>query len=100
MVLFTELLESVDFGKAVGNLAREFREKQGLPDVHQLGLVVSDVEAAASELESRGIGPPHPLPGTDPEMNGQEEHLGIGYFPVPISGCTLRERSAKRSLLL
>ncbi len=27
MVLFAELLESVDFREAVGNLAREFREK-------------------------------------------------------------------------
>ena len=27
MVLFVELLESVDFREAVGNLAREFREK-------------------------------------------------------------------------
>lgn len=52
-----ELLCSPDFGAAVGNLARPFRERWGLPEVHQLGLVVPDVENAADELTRRDIGP-------------------------------------------
>ncbi len=56
MVLLRDLLESADFGKAGGDLAREFRERHGLPDIHQLGLVVADAEAAASKLEGLGIG--------------------------------------------
>ncbi len=52
-----EMLRAPDFGTAVGNLARPFRERWGLPEVHQLGLVVPDVENAADALTRRGIGP-------------------------------------------
>ncbi len=52
-----ELLRSPDFGAAIGNLARPFRGRWGLPEVHQLGLVVPDVENAADALTGRGIGP-------------------------------------------
>lgn len=52
-----ELFSSPDFGAAVGNLARPFRERWGLPEIHQLGLVVSDVENAADALIKRNIGP-------------------------------------------
>ena len=52
-----ELLQSPDFGSAVGNLARPFRERWGLPEVRQLGLVVPDVENAADALAKRNIGP-------------------------------------------
>lgn len=52
-----EFLRSPDFGAAVGNLARPFRERWGLPEVHQLGLVVPDVENAADGLTKRNIGP-------------------------------------------
>jgi methylmalonyl-CoA/ethylmalonyl-CoA epimerase len=52
-----ELLRAPDFGSAVGNLARPFRERWGLPEVHQLGLVVPDVENAADALAQRNIGP-------------------------------------------
>lgn len=52
-----ELLRSPNFGDAVENLARSFRERWGLPEVHQLGLVVPDVENAADALAKRNIGP-------------------------------------------
>ncbi|MCX7854758.1 MAG: VOC family protein [Anaerolineae bacterium] len=52
-----ELLQSPDFGAAIGNLARPFRERWGLPEVHQLGLVVPDVENAADALKKQNIGP-------------------------------------------
>lgn len=55
---FIELLEAPDFGSAVEELGRGFRERHGLPArPHQLGLVVPEVETAAFDLEKRGIGP-------------------------------------------
>lgn len=57
MVVFDDLLEADDFHTAVDGLARNFRQAHGLPEVHQLGLVVPDVEAAAHSLEERGMGP-------------------------------------------
>lgn len=56
-MLLDDLLKSTDFRAAVNDLARAFRDKHSLPPVHQLGLVASDVERAASALEKRGIGP-------------------------------------------
>lgn len=38
-------------------LPREFREKYGLGKIHQLGLAVPDVSAAAKRLEEKGLGP-------------------------------------------
>jgi len=57
MVLLDDLLNAVDFGQAVDALARDFRAEHRLPDIHQLGLVVPDVEAAVAGLEARGVGP-------------------------------------------
>ena len=57
MALLLDLLENADFSAAAAGLAREFRDRHALPALHQLGLVVPDVEAAAEELEKRGIGP-------------------------------------------
>lgn len=57
MVFLEDLLSAEDFGAAVDGLAREFRSKHELPAIHQLGLVVSDVEEAARTLQDRGIGP-------------------------------------------
>ena len=57
MVFFESLLNAGDFGQAVHSLAREFRDKHGLPAIHQLGLVVLDVADAARSLEAHGIGP-------------------------------------------
>ena len=57
MIYFKDLLRAQDFRQAVKNLAAEFRSEHGLPKVHQLGLVVEDVEEAAQKLEAKGIGP-------------------------------------------
>jgi len=57
MVLFEDLLSVKDFMGAVDDLAGDFRKTYGLPAVHQVGLVVRDVEAAAEELEAKGFGP-------------------------------------------
>lgn len=57
MVLFDELMKAHDFAGVVGELAGDFRKRFALPHVHQLGVVVPDVEEAAKELEDKGIGP-------------------------------------------
>ncbi len=57
MVFLEDLLQSDDFVTAVNNLALPFRSRNGLGEIHQLGLVVADVEQAAAELETKGIGP-------------------------------------------
>jgi len=57
MVLFEDLLAAENFKGAVDALAVDFRKAYDLPEVHQLGLVVEDVEAAAEKLESQGFGP-------------------------------------------
>lgn len=57
MILFEDLLKEEDFAGAVGEIAADFRKRFALPAVHQLGIVVPDVEEAAGELEDRGIGP-------------------------------------------
>jgi hypothetical protein len=56
-LLLKDVLDSGDTRRAVEGMALDFRQKHRLPEVHQLGLVVPDVEAAAGELESKGIGP-------------------------------------------
>lgn len=57
MVYLEDLLKAHDFRQAVYEIAKEFRATHGFPDIHQLGIVVPDVEAAAAKLESQGIGP-------------------------------------------
>jgi hypothetical protein len=57
MLILDELLEVKNFKESVNNLAAGFRKEHNLPQIHQLGLVVSDVEAAAEKLEKMGIGP-------------------------------------------
>ncbi|TFG38228.1 MAG: hypothetical protein E4H39_00795 [Syntrophobacterales bacterium] len=57
MIYLADLLRNDRFGDAVSDLAGNFRVKHGLPKIHQVGLVVSDVEAAAAELEKSGMGP-------------------------------------------
>jgi hypothetical protein len=52
-----DLLAERDFPKAVNSLCRRVRDAHALPPVHQIGFVVPDVEATATELEDRGIGP-------------------------------------------
>ena len=57
MVFLEDLLESNDFAGVVNDLALAFRTRHGLGKIHQLGLVVDDVERAAARLETQGIGP-------------------------------------------
>jgi len=57
MLILDELLMADNFNEAVNSLAADFRENHGLPQVHQLGLVVPGVEEAAKRLERMGIGP-------------------------------------------
>jgi len=54
---FAELLSAKNFREAVHSLARDFRTKHALGKIHQLGLVVPEVEQAAKALEAKGIGP-------------------------------------------
>ena len=57
MVYLNDLFKADNFRDAVSGIAGGFRDKHGLPKIHQIGLVVTDVEAAAEELEKNGIGP-------------------------------------------
>ena len=56
-VMLDDLFAAADFAGAANGIAGDFRRKYGLPPIHQLGLVVPDVEKAAAVLENRGIGP-------------------------------------------
>jgi hypothetical protein len=57
MVFFDDLLQAKDFSKAVDAIGKEFRTRFAFPDIHQIGLVVPDVEKAADDLEKQGLGP-------------------------------------------
>jgi hypothetical protein len=57
MVSFNALLEADNFTLAVSRLAKDFRDKYEFPLIHQIGVVVPDVQAAAAELEAKGLGP-------------------------------------------
>ena len=52
-----DLMASGDLPGQVNNLASDLRTRYDFPPVHQLGLIVPDVEKAAGELEAQGIGP-------------------------------------------
>ena len=55
MIYLDDLLQADDFTLAVNGLAAAFGEKHNFPKIHQLGLVVPDVEKAAEKLESIGV---------------------------------------------
>jgi hypothetical protein len=57
MIFLEELLNQPDFKKALDNLIPDFNKKFLLPEIHQLGLVVADVEKSALKLEERGVAP-------------------------------------------
>ena len=57
MIVLEDLLREPDFDHALDNLVPEYREQFSLPAIHQLGLVVADVEKAALYLEDQGIAP-------------------------------------------
>jgi hypothetical protein len=52
-----DILISDNIDYEISRIAKDFREKNQFPEVRQLGVVVADVEAAAAELEDKGIGP-------------------------------------------
>ncbi len=85
MVLLNDLLRAGHFADAVNDLAKKFRERFRLPEIHQLGLVVPDVEAAAGMLEDSGIGPFFIASGSPvlwrerDEERGYRGKLGIAY---------------------
>jgi hypothetical protein len=57
MIFLEALLNSLDFAGSVDNLAADFRAQHSLGSIHQLGVVVADVEKGADQLEAQGIGP-------------------------------------------
>jgi len=57
MIFLEDLLKEHDFVGAANSLAADFRAEHHLGKIHQLGLVVEDVEKAAQRLEAQGIGP-------------------------------------------
>jgi catechol 2,3-dioxygenase-like lactoylglutathione lyase family enzyme len=86
MVLLNDLLKADEFSNAVSGLAKDFRERHALPGIHQLGLVVPNVEAAAVELEEKGM-PPFFIAAGSPLLwreRGEERNyrgkLGIAYY--------------------
>jgi hypothetical protein len=57
-MLLSDMLSKTNFNAGMQEVAAEFRKKAGIPfRVHQAGIVVPDVEAAAIDLEARGFGP-------------------------------------------
>lgn len=56
-MLFDAILSAPNFTRALEDIAAPMMREFGLSRPGQLGLVVPDVEAAASELERRGMGP-------------------------------------------
>jgi hypothetical protein len=57
MIYFDDLLKDNNIDDTISRIAKDFRKKQNFPDVHQLGVIVADVESAAAKLEAQGIGP-------------------------------------------
>lgn len=57
-MLLADMLVHPDFNMRMQAVAAPFRKKAGIPfRVHQAGIVVPDVEAAAASLEGQGFGP-------------------------------------------
>ncbi len=57
-MLLDDIFEKSDFNSAVQAIALQSRKKLGIDmPVHQLGIVVPDVAAAAAELERKGVKP-------------------------------------------
>ena len=81
-----DLLDGANFRSAAEELSKRTREAYGFPRLHQLGVVVPDVEQAAAELEKRGIGPFFIATGRPIfwRENGQDRaprlKLGLAYY--------------------
>ena len=86
MLILDELLVEDDFARAVDNLSPPFMSRLDPPPVHQLGVVVPEIQAAADNLEGKGVGPFLLASGpvTQWSENGKERRftgkLGLGYF--------------------
>lgn len=57
MVYFDDLFCNGDFLRGVAELSRPVREAFAFPSLHQIGIVVPEVEQAAAVLEDEGFGP-------------------------------------------
>lgn len=57
MIFFDDLLHNGDFHRKVAGLSHIVRKAHAFPSLHQLGLVVPNVEQTAAELEEQGFGP-------------------------------------------
>jgi hypothetical protein len=57
MIYFDDVLQDKDIHRTISRIAEDFRRQYNFPEVHQLGVVVADVEKAAANLEARGVGP-------------------------------------------
>ncbi len=89
-MLFEQVFQPGDskngFLNRVDALGLDFRRKHGTGPVHQLGLAVADVEAAAKELEAAGAGPFFIAGGETAIWRERSEErryqgkLGIGYL--------------------
>ena len=106
MIYLEDLLKADDFFRAVNELATGFMEQHGLEKVHQLGLVVPDVEQAAEKLEENGFGPVFIATGSpvfwkergeDREISGK---MGLAYHSgvelellEPVTGSDFYTRS-------
>ena len=55
--IFDQQWQSADFYAQTQALTADFQQAFKLPPVHQLGIVVADVEQAATRLEQAGLGP-------------------------------------------
>ncbi|MGB9498203.1 MAG: hypothetical protein ACKVE4_00305 [Dissulfuribacterales bacterium] len=75
MLYFDDLLKKDDFSKAVNELADDFMKEHGLAKVHQVGLVVPDVEKTAKKLEDQGFGPFFIASGSAPGFFSQRCRL-------------------------
>jgi hypothetical protein len=57
MIYFDDLLKDNNIHGTLSRIAGDFRKKHHFPEVRQLGVIVADVEKAASKLEAKGVGP-------------------------------------------
>ena len=57
MIYFEDVYGQGEFLSRTGELSRATRQSLAFPSLHQLGIVVPDVEKAAAEMETRGLGP-------------------------------------------
>ena len=86
MVFLSDLMKAGIFRGAVNDLVDGFRREYRLPEVHQLGLIVEDVEKAALDLEARGIEPFFIVGGTPSswrELGGERSvraKIGLAHY--------------------